>query len=363
VDPITLVVLGAMAWLIKERVKDVRRDSTARATRIEGRRTGRGPHGTHSPEALSRLPHDRRGRRTDPRPGRNPLDQPIRAARLGSRIAAALTTYPALAWMIPAAAWRGLRYGRTVGRHYRRNGGDLDDARRTAAEEAHRRGWHIPGVVRPAGPGPAGPGAGTAPGTDPGPDAEGPAPATVKVDVLPGPHVQPPAGTPADDGIADAEIVIPRTDGTTNPKGPNPMSSDLSPVNGAAVAALETGDYETIIAMAQLGAQAAASLAEYAAEIKQRMEQYSTAVEAIHADAAGMHLDPESQGDLVIYQEGIANIVELHGRLAAEADWLGEWARQVQTNLETRHGGIHDAVQDAPVAHAADSAFYGKAAI
>ncbi len=374
-DPFTLVFLGAVAWFIKQRVRDVHYNSLARAARIEGRRTGnpvpRPPRTTHTSETLSRLPQDRRERRTAraARGARPPLDQPARAASRGSRVAAGMTMYPALLWMVPAALARGLRFGWVVGRHYRRNGGNHDEALRTATDEARRRGWRIPGLVTPtAHTDPADPTTGTTLGSSPdaGPapaSNPAPAPATITVDVLPGAHVQSPAAGGAADDITDAEIVTPSAASTTNPEGPSTMSNDITPVDIGAVASLETGDYETIIAMAELGKQAAAALAEFVAEIAQRMAQYSAAVEGLHADAASMRLDSESQGELVVYQEAIANVIEAQGRLGAEAEFLGEYAQTLQTRLRTRHGGIYDAVQDAPVSHAANSAFYGKAAV
>ena len=247
-DPFSLMWIGAMVWFIKTAVEDRAATASSRAAARDARLDARAA--------------------ASPRQGRPPhiprLDAPRRSARLGSRITAGLSTYPALAWMIPAELFRGARHGLLVGRYYRRNGGDLAAARRQAEDTETASGRRVPGArtnPTPGNRGTARPGTGTTPaGNDPQQDAVADRPiATAKNDITdaevikptrktndtptPDPTTTPkPTTTPADttgpEPGADNGTPAPQPEGTpamgdiatspdmpANPEGPEPRTS------------------------------------------------------------------------------------------------------------------------------------------
>lgn len=376
-DPFGLMLFTAIVWAVKEKWRDARAGTAVRASRIDAWRDTPASSAGSAPRAAARANRTFAPRGTAP--SESPAaarprvhSAPSGAHRLGSRLAAALFTYPALAWMVPAGFARGCRYGRLIGRHYRRHG-DVDTARRDAAADAAGRGWKVPDWVTPdAAPRTAGPRT-TRPGTRTARPAAGPNAA---------PPVSPPAAeTPPSatvtvvrdattrtvraEDIVDIEIVpdAPTAPGTTAPpeKGTTTMS-DITPAGHAAAAAtFEAGDYDAIQSLGRHGQRVAAGLGEAAEDAARLLARYAAAVENVHAEAASMRVDPATQGDIAEFQAMLGEASEFQRRLAEFAEALGDQARLIGRNLLARHGGIKEAVEDAPVTHAAESAFYGKA--
>jgi hypothetical protein len=386
-DPFTLVFLAAFVYGTREAIRGARDRSAARAGRIEARRRPPGTRGTRNASGATAL-------RSHPAPDRDHrhLHAPHRANRFGSRAAAALTTYPALAWMLPAAFYRGWRHGRLVGKHWRRNGGDLEDAKRRAAAQAAARGWHVPEWAVPGRAAPTGtrrprrvtppPGAPSQPTTgpavpEPAPsppaDAIEPAAPTPPSGAPPAPATPTPNATPGD--VTDAEVVdfsdlntlrlilaatsaataSPRTAPAT--KG-NPMS-DIAP---APAALFENGDYEALDSLGTHGQQLGEQMEEHAAEIVQLLNAYEQAAENAVAEAASMNADAATQVDIAEFQACVSEAKAELVRMSALAEAITEAAATMKQNLASRHGAINEAVQDSTVHHAANSGFYGKPA-
>lgn len=360
-DPFTLLFLAVFVWGTGEAVREVRVRAAARADRIEVRR--RPPRPAMPGPAGAAAPRLVRNDRHAPDRGPRHLHAPHRAARTGSRAAAAVTTYPALAWLMPRAFFRGWRHGRMVGRAWRRNGGDLDAATRTAADTATRNGWHIPDWARPDGPrrhNSGNPPAAAPYDRTPRPGAPGPRipdPDTPLTAVEPVP-------TATATGIDDAELVPSpgdiaflraATDNTTTPEGPRTMSD----ITTAPIGAIETGDYEALQFLATHAGRLGQQLEEAAVDIGRLLATYQNAAENAAADAAAMHVDSATQGEITELHVRLSEIGTAHARLGQLAEALTEAADVLRLGLTARHGGIHDAVTESPLARAADGAFYG----
>lgn len=362
-DPFSLMWIGAMVWFIKTAVEDRAATASSRAAARDARLDARAA--------------------ASPRQGRPPhiprLDAPRRSARLGSRITAGLSTYPALAWMIPAELFRGARHGLLVGRYYRRNGGDLAAARRQAEDTDTARGRRVPGARTNPTPGNRGasqPRTDTPPaGTDPQQDVPADRPiATAKNDITDAEVIKPtrrtndtptpdtttapkPTTTPADttgpEPGADNSTPAPQPEGTPA-MGDIATSPDM-PANPGNLA--DGGDYNTVELLAKHGMQLGEELQELASQVESALRAYTRYAESVGAEAAGLRLDNATQTDITELESGLSEYRAAQARAAAASEAITEAASTLHRNLTRRHGAIREAVVDSPV-NAAHSEFY-----